>query len=214
MYERLTDETWNRSPICRCGDELYDLRLTQRPSKETGEGSSHGDLSVLQANRYRQPVPIVRVLVVSSSFAIAGFAMAGCGNTANTTRSSEPITSPAATDLSAAPTSSVTTTSAAAAETSVTPPATAQELNPAGGNNPEDYLMPLVVCMSLQEAQDEVQDHGVFFSRSEDATGQGRNQLIDSNWQVVAQSPAPGTPFGEGDAVLQVVKYGEQPNPC
>ena len=167
-------------------------------------------MSVLQANRYRQPVPIVRVLVVSSSFAIAGFAMAGCGNTANTTRSSEPITSPAATDLSAAPTSSVTTTSAAAAETSVTPPATAQELNPAGGNNPEDYLMPLVVCMSLQEAQDEVQDHGVFFSRSEDATGQGRNQLIDSNWQVVAQSPAPRTPFGEGDALLQVVKYGEQ----
>jgi len=140
--------------------------------------------------------------------------MAGCGNTTGTTGSSELSTSSQATAPSAAPTSSVTRTTAAPAPTPVAPPATAQELNPAGGNDPEDYLMPLVVCMSLQEAQDEIQDHGVFFSRSEDATGQGRSQLIDSNWQVVAQSPDPGTLIGEGDAVLQVVKYGEQPNPC
>jgi hypothetical protein len=74
--------------------------------------------------------------------------------------------------------------------------------------------MPLVVCMNLQDAQDEIQDHGVFASGSEDATGQGRRQIIDSNWQVVAQSPDPGVAIGEFDATLFVVKYGEAPNPC
>jgi beta-lactam-binding protein with PASTA domain len=73
--------------------------------------------------------------------------------------------------------------------------------------------MPDVVCMNLQDAQDLIQTTGVFFSRSEDATGQGRLQVIDSNWQVVEQTPAPGSPIDEGDAVLSVVKYGES-SPC
>ncbi len=81
--------------------------------------------------------------------------------------------------------------------------------NPLGGDSPEDQLMPDVICMNLQDAQDEIQDHGVFFSGSVDATGQGRHQVIDSNWVVVDQSPAPGSPIGEGDAELSVVKYGE-----
>ena len=82
-------------------------------------------------------------------------------------------------------------------------------MNPFGGNDPEDFLMPDVVCMTLQQAQDEIQDHGVFLSRSEDASGQDRMQLIDSNWVVIGQSPKPGTKFGEGDALLRVVKIGE-----
>lgn len=70
-------------------------------------------------------------------------------------------------------------------------------------------LMPNVICMNLQSAQDLIQTTGVFFSNSEDATGQGRMQIFDRNWIVIAQRPEPGTPFGEGDAVLSVVKYGE-----
>ena len=73
--------------------------------------------------------------------------------------------------------------------------------------------MPDVVCMNLQDAQDEIQRHGTFFSRSRDATGQGRNQIIDSNWLVVDQDPPAGALIGEGDALLYVVKYGE-PNAC
>jgi hypothetical protein len=73
--------------------------------------------------------------------------------------------------------------------------------------------MPDVVCMDLQRAQDTIQAAGVFFSRSHDATGLNRWQLVDSNWQVVAQSPAPGTSFGEGEAMLDVVKFGE-PGSC
>jgi hypothetical protein len=74
-------------------------------------------------------------------------------------------------------------------------------------------IMPDVMCMNLQDAQDRIQEAGVFFSRSDDATGEGRNQILDSNWQVVGQTPVPGTPIGEFEAVLDVVKYGE-PSPC
>jgi hypothetical protein len=70
-------------------------------------------------------------------------------------------------------------------------------------------VMPDVMCRNLQDAQDEIQDGGVFLSRSVDATGQDRMQVLDRNWVVVDQSPAPGMHIGEGDAVLSVVKKGE-----
>ena len=53
-------------------------------------------------------------------------------------------------------------------------------------------IMPDVVCMNLQDAQNRIQEEGVFFSRSHDATGRERNQVLDSNWIVVGQSPAAG----------------------
>lgn len=77
----------------------------------------------------------------------------------------------------------------------------------------EASIMPNVVCMNLQDAQNAIQATGVFFSRSEDATGRGRSQMLDSNWIVVGQTPSPGTSFTEGEAVLSAVKIGE-PNPC
>ena len=82
-------------------------------------------------------------------------------------------------------------------------------VNPLGGSAPEDFLMPNVVCMNLQAAQDLIQDHGVFLSRSKDASGRNRSQLIDRNWIVIKQTPAPGKKIGEGDAMLSAVKIGE-----
>lgn len=82
------------------------------------------------------------------------------------------------------------------------------------GGTDKPHLMPDVVCMNLQEAQNTIQKAGVFLSRSHDATGQARHQILDRDWQVVAQQPAAGAEFGENDAVLEVVKPGEQPNPC
>jgi PASTA domain len=87
------------------------------------------------------------------------------------------------------------------------------ELNLFGGDDPEDRRMPDVVCMDLQEAQNEIQDHGVFLSGSTDASGEGRRQIIDANWIVVEQKPAAGSPIGEADAELFVVK-DDEPNPC
>ena len=104
---------------------------------------------------------------------------------------------------------SVPPTTAAPQTTISSSPETTMNLNPLGGNSPEDFLMPNVLCMNLQEAQDEIQDHGVFFSRSQDASGQDRFQINDSNWIVVEQSPPVGTRIGEGDAMLSVVKIGE-----
>jgi hypothetical protein len=70
--------------------------------------------------------------------------------------------------------------------------------------------MPLIPCgTDLQLAQDLVQAAGVFLSLSEDATGQGRMQVMDRNWTVLYATPDPGTPIGEGDAVFYVVKDEE-----
>jgi len=69
--------------------------------------------------------------------------------------------------------------------------------------------MPDVVGMNLQAAQDLIQTQGVFFSRSEDATGAGRMQILDRDWVVVDQTPAAGELIGEGDALLYVKKIGE-----
>jgi PASTA domain len=80
---------------------------------------------------------------------------------------------------------------------------------PAEAATAEVALMPNVVGMNLQDAQDLIQEHGVFLSLSEDASGRDRSQLIDSNWVVVGQNIEPGQPFGEGEAVLSVVKYSD-----
>ncbi|MFZ2176815.1 MAG: PASTA domain-containing protein [Rhodococcus sp. (in: high G+C Gram-positive bacteria)] len=120
-----------------------------------------------------------------------------------------------------APTTTVTTAGATNAPGSSTtvrpvtttpvvpPPAPAPEAQAA----PTIVPMPNVVCMNLQSAQNAIQAAGVFFSRSEDATGAGRRQVLDSNWIVVGQTPPAGMPISEGDAVLSVVKIGE-PNNC
>lgn len=70
-------------------------------------------------------------------------------------------------------------------------------------------VMPNVVCMDLQAAQDTIQAAGVFYSTSIDATGQGRAQVWDRNWVVVDQTPSVGALIGEGDPVLSVLKEGE-----
>lgn len=99
-------------------------------------------------------------------------------------------------------TTTSTTTTAAPATAPPPPPATSATV-----------LMPDVVCSNLQDAQNEIQRAGVYLSYSEDATGRDRNQVIDSNWLVIRQTPTPGTPIGEGDPLLYVVKYGET-NDC
>lgn len=93
----------------------------------------------------------------------------------------------------------------------VAPPA--QTTTPAPVAPPVVAVMPPVVCMNLQAAQDLIQAAGVFFSRSQDATGKGRAQVLDRNWVVVAQTPLAGSTVGEGEAVLSVVKEGE-PGDC
>jgi hypothetical protein len=146
------------------------------------------------------------VFVVAVAMGLA----AGCSGSRNKSStgvraSSSVFASASSTTTQPRPTSVVSTTT--------TSPSTTGGRNVFGGDSPEDKRMPDVVCMNLQKAQNEIQDHGVFLSKSVDATGKGRRQLVDSNWIVVSQKPAAGEKIGEGDAVLSVVKTDE-PNAC
>lgn len=142
--------------------------------------------------------------------AVTMAAVTGCGMSGGTDMAT-PIATSSVRMTSDAPSATSTrvvpTTTAAAPTTTVVPVA------PPTTAAAPIVLMPAVVCMNLQEAQNRIQAAGVFFSRSTDATGKGRAQVLDRNWVVVAQSPAPDVPIAEGQAVLSVVKYGE-PNQC
>lgn len=131
--------------------------------------------------------------------------VAGCAAESGST--AEPTTvRPSTTVQAAAPTSAIVPAPPAATTAAVAPTTSAAASAPAA-------IMPAVVCMNLQEAQNTIQAAGVFFSRSSDASGQGRAQVMDRNWTVVSQEPAPGRTIGEGQAVLSVVKNGE-PSQC
>lgn len=74
----------------------------------------------------------------------------------------------------------------------------------------QDGVVPDVVCLDLQAAQDAMQAAGFFNLRSEDASGQGRQQVIDRNWVVIDQSVAAGSrPEPLAVITLTAVKFGE-----
>ncbi len=72
------------------------------------------------------------------------------------------------------------------------------------------HVMPDVVCMDLQLAQDKLQAAAFDNVRSKDGTPYGRRQIDDRNWVVVAQDPAAGT---QGDSntpvMLTALRYGD-----
>ncbi|HEY9314301.1 PASTA domain-containing protein [Williamsia sp.] len=138
-------------------------------------------------------------------FALAS--VAGCAD--DDTDQSAPATTSAVATATAAPSTvtveaPTTVVPAQASTPAVTPAETATTPAAVSGG-----IMPAVVCMNLQAAQNLIQENGVFFSRSDDASGEGRSQIIDSNWVVVGQTPEAGTPITEGEPVLSVVKIGE-----
>jgi len=53
--------------------------------------------------------------------------------------------------------------------------------------------MPDVTGMVLQDAQNKLQALGSYLMDQQDASGQKRLQVNDSNWRVCTQQPAPGT---------------------
>lgn len=70
-------------------------------------------------------------------------------------------------------------------------------------------VMPDVVCMDLQAAQDKLQEAGFFLLTSKDALGE-RHQILDRDWVVIGQSaPAGKLTLPLTKITLTVVKYGE-----
>jgi PASTA domain len=151
--------------------------------------------------------------------ALLGLAMIGACGAARSGGDDKPAPAPAASSSTAPSVETVaqppvtvtekapTSKGPAPAETPAPAPSSTTSKAPTS-EAPADVKVPMpdVVGMNLQAAQDKIQETGIFFSRSEDATGAGRMQINDSNWTVVAQSPAAGELIGEGDALLSVVK--------
>jgi len=54
-----------------------------------------------------------------------------------------------------------------------------------------DFVMPNLLGMDLQQAQDRLQKLGVLLSRSHDLRGT-RAQFVDANWRVCEQTPSAG----------------------
>jgi beta-lactam-binding protein with PASTA domain len=70
-------------------------------------------------------------------------------------------------------------------------------------------VLPDVRCMELQGAQDKLQEAGFLVLSSKDALGD-RRQILDRDWVVIGQAPAPGhAALPTTPITLTVVKYGE-----
>jgi PASTA domain len=75
----------------------------------------------------------------------------------------------------------------------------------------EYLIMPNLVGMNLQFAQDLLQSKGSYLIDQEDFKGLGRFQLIDSNWKVCSQSPSAGKRVLASSVVtLSSVKLSEK----
>jgi hypothetical protein len=76
---------------------------------------------------------------------------------------------------------------------------------------PATFVMPSLVGMVLQDAQDRLQLEGSYLLTQTDATGLERFQIDDSNWKVCYQIPAAGTEVRFSRMIdLGAVKLDEQ----
>ncbi|MEU6230452.1 PASTA domain-containing protein [Streptomyces sp. NPDC047042] len=74
---------------------------------------------------------------------------------------------------------------------------------------PETATLPNLVGQDLQAAQDEAQAAGFYVLDDQDASGQGRLQILDRNWTVCSQEPAAGTHATDTPVILYAVKDDE-----
>lgn len=81
---------------------------------------------------------------------------------------------------------------------------------PAKVEAPATFTMPDLVGKNLQDSQDVLQALGSNKMDQQDASGQGRTQIVDSNWKVCTQEPAAASkvPF-DTVVVLASVKNDE-----
>ncbi|PRH77912.1 hypothetical protein C6N75_18005 [Streptomyces solincola] len=142
---------------------------------------------------------------------IIGMIGAAVDGDTNTTTSSKPAaaSSPTATEKAApAPTVTVTKTAAPpAVKPSPTPTAKPPKAAPAAETSaPTNASLPNLVGMDLQAAQDSAQAAGFFILDDQDASGQGRLQVMDRNWTVCSQQPTAGEHPADTKVILYAVK--------
>ena len=87
----------------------------------------------------------------------------------------------------------------------------AEDAKAAAAPAPDVFKMPNFIGENLQLSQDKLQALGSYFMDQEDASGLGRIQVLDSNWKVCKQDPAPGKMVSvDTIVVLSSVKLSEQ----
>ncbi|AXL93583.1 hypothetical protein C4J65_31625 [Streptomyces sp. CB09001] len=131
----------------------------------------------------------MRITRVSAAATLLLAALTACGPTADSGTDDAASTAPSAPEASAADTGEAAEDPSADAETTAT--------------------LPDMVGKGLQSAQDEAQAAGFYLLTSHDALGRGRNQLLDRNWKVCAQSPASGTQPTDTEVDFSTVKLEE-----
>lgn len=106
-----------------------------------------------------------------------------------------PFTLTPAPQLTTAPVPQVTVTKTVDAKQPAAAPATSRNTEPKAAEAPpaaEKAILPNVVGMNLQQAQDTMQAAGFYLLNDKDGTGQNRFQVSDRNWVVTRQEPAAG----------------------
>jgi hypothetical protein len=96
----------------------------------------------------------------------------------------------------AGPVTACTVTTEGGSPSSTKPPAvtiTVPGAKPSPRPSGTTAVLPNVVGMNHQTAQDTMQAHGFWRLREEDATGQHRLLILDRNWVVVSQQPRGGS---------------------
>lgn len=92
-------------------------------------------------------------------------------------------------------------------------PASAAPSAPAVGTA-ASWTMPSLVGRNLQDAQDAIQaltGNTIFFTKSHDATGAGRHQILDRDWKVCSQNVKPGAKITSDTAIdFGAAKLGER----
>lgn len=124
--------------------------------------------------------------------------------TTPTTLPTGPTTVPPEVTTPAEPSTTVgpTTTSTTTTTTLIPPP-------PQPPDDDRNPVMPDVVCIELPQAIQLVRSAGAGSVRTFDASGDGRRQIVHSNWIVVSQDPPAGDPVAGREVNLGVLKKGE-----
>ena len=93
-------------------------------------------------------------------------------------------------------------------------PSDGSDSSPGASPAVESWIMPNEIGKSLQTAQDDLQaltGNPAFVSTSEDLTGEGRQQIMDRNWQVCSSTPPPGASFtSQTNVIFGVVRDSER----
>ncbi|MCZ9352976.1 hypothetical protein NGM36_24935 [Streptomyces mutabilis] len=145
----------------------------------------------------------MRTRIIAAALAAAAtLALTACEGTEDTS-SSKPDT---ATEASNSP-AKQEETPAEAAETDTD--TTESDTDTGAADTAETGTLPDLVGQDLQAAQDAAQAAGFYALDDQDASGQGRLQVMDRNWTVCSQEPAAGTHPTDTPVTLFAVKDTE-----